>query len=372
MLALVALGLGGGLGTVLIPASDSTETLGPFGSSPALDRLFSTEALALETDSVALGRVAKGLWLARERPDLLAELKVCHEENRPGNCGRCSKCLLTMATLRAAGALAAAQQFPDALDLDLIATTPMRSFQPRAEWAELGRAVRDGRDPELHAAILAALARPGWAYPGPPPRDDTPDFRARHNALIVSVVRDRAPWPAAPFAAPPGHGLVRAVDARAGRHVYAVGRVPPGELAAELGSVPRGAAQDLEPLWATADGRLVTPAGEAEPKRPPLLALARWALAPLAWRDVGLGPAERAGAVRWRVSRLARDRGQRSRAPVGVVGHLHRHPQPGRLPLLSALHPVTGDQLLATSEWEAVDMGYGPPRLLGYLDGLAP
>ena len=105
MLALCALALAGGAGTVLIPSSDSAQTLGPQGTNPVLDALFSTEAVTIETDSVALGRVAKGLWLARERPDLLAELKVCFNENRPDNCGRCSKCLLTMVTLRAAGRL---------------------------------------------------------------------------------------------------------------------------------------------------------------------------------------------------------------------------------------------------------------------------
>jgi hypothetical protein len=195
MLALAALAVGGGLGTVVVPSSDSTETLGPFGSSPVLDPLFSTEAVSIAVDSVALGRVAKGLWLARERPDLLAQLKVCFHESRPDNCGRCPKCLLTMATLRAAGALEAATQFPDDLDLEAIRAAPVRFFQPRAEWGQLARALEDGRDPELHAAILDALALPNRPFPGAAPRDDTPDFRLRHNTTIVSLVRDRLPWP---------------------------------------------------------------------------------------------------------------------------------------------------------------------------------
>jgi hypothetical protein len=42
------------------------------------------------------------------------------------------------------------------------------------------------------------------------------------------------------------------------------------------------------------------------------------------------------------------------------------------VPIFSALHPATGDQLLATSEWEAVDLGYGEAELLGYADRQAP
>jgi hypothetical protein len=375
MLALAGLAVGGDLGTVLIPASDSSETLGPFGSSPVLDPLFSTEAVTIENDGVAHGRVAKGLWLARERPDLLAELKVCFHENRPDNCGRCAKCLLTMATLRAAGALRAAHQFPDEVDLAAIRERPIRMFQPRADWAALALAVDDGRDPELHAAILEALAHPNRPFPGFTPREDTPDFRGRHSALIQAVVRDRVPWPPPePFAAPPGLGLVRAVDASAGRHVYGVGRVPPGQIVGELGSLPRDAALGIDPLWLTAGGYLVTDAAPGDPPRPSAAAALRWALAPLAWRDSGEPAAARLRAASRRIASLVggRRRRRRSTAPVAVVAHLHREDSPRRLPLYSAFHAVTGDQLLATDRWEAVDMGYGSPVLLGYADGVAP
>jgi hypothetical protein len=381
MLALAALAVAGGLGTVVIPASDSTPELGPFGTSPVLDPLLSTEAVALEPDSVALSRVAKGLWLARERPDLLAQLKVCFNENRPDNCGRCAKCLLTMATLRAAGTLDAADQFPDEIDLEAIRARRVRVLQPRIDWAELARVLDDGRDPELRAAIVATLEHPDDPFPGPPPRADTPDFRARHHGLLVSVLRDRRPWPPpAPFAAPPGLGLVRAVDARAERHTYGVGRVPPGELAAELGTVVRDEAAGLEPLLVTAAGQLVTEAGAGATAPASLATRLRFVLAPLGWRDVALAARARVGAVARRAAWLVKGAPPAgsaapppgSAAPVAVVGYLHRHPSPGRLPLLSAHHPVTGDQLLATSEWEAIDMGYGPPALLGYLDEAAP
>jgi hypothetical protein len=65
-------------------------------------------------------------------------------------------------------------------------------------------------------------------------------------------------------------------------------------------------------------------------------------------------------------------------APGGdAVGYLHRRPHgraewPDRVALHSAIHPVTGDQLLTCWPAEASDMGYGPPVRLGYLDALAP
>jgi len=278
-----------------------------------------------------------------------------------------------MATLRAAGVLEAARQFPNELDLNAVRELRVGQFQPRVEWAELARELDGGQDPELREAILHVLDRPGRPYPGAPPRPDTPDFRTRHSALIVSLTRDRVSWPPPePFAAPPGVGLVRAVDAPGGRHVYGIGRVPPGELAGELGRLPREAARGMEPLWMTAGGYLVTDSAGAPPPRASTPASLRWALAPLAWRDAGDPLGRRARAAFARAMAVIRRPPERSAAPVAVVAHIHRDVQPGRLPLHSAFHPVTGDQLLATTELEAIDMGYGRPTLIGYVDASAP
>jgi hypothetical protein len=54
------------------------------------------------------------------------------------------------------------------------------------------------------------------------------------------------------------------------------------------------------------------------------------------------------------------------------VGYVYDRHRPGRLELHSAVHPVTGDQLLTTNPWEANDLGYGPPELLGHIDAAAP
>jgi hypothetical protein len=54
------------------------------------------------------------------------------------------------------------------------------------------------------------------------------------------------------------------------------------------------------------------------------------------------------------------------------AGYLFRTPRAYSAPLYSALHPVTGDQLLTRDPWEAIDMGYSQPVLLGELVAVAP
>ena len=63
------------------------------------------------------------------------------------------------------------------------------------------------------------------------------------------------------------HGLVRAVDRQARRHVYGVGERPAGELVGELGALAGGAEEGSVPVWLTPDGRLVTES-MPPPRRP--------------------------------------------------------------------------------------------------------
>ncbi|MFL5779717.1 MAG: polysaccharide pyruvyl transferase family protein, partial [Thermoleophilaceae bacterium] len=189
-LASIALATAGSLHTVVIAPTDDAVTVGQNGHSPLLDPLFSTAATQVVHDSVALRRVAKTLWLAENRPDLLGELKVCMGEARSDNCGHCAKCILTMAVLRAAGALGAATSFPGSLDLELIRNSPLRAFEPRVEYATLAQLLDDGRDPALRDAVVDVLAKPLWTYPGAPPRSDSPDFRQRGERMLVSTIRD--------------------------------------------------------------------------------------------------------------------------------------------------------------------------------------
>jgi hypothetical protein len=277
-----------------------------------------------------------------------------------------------MCTFAAAGRLRDADEFPDEVDPDLVRRVRVRSVQPRFEWARVAAALDDTGERELRDAVLAALDRPLPPYPGPAARDDTPDFRGRYAAVLIAAFRHGRPWPPPrSLTAPPGVGLVRVVDTHGGRHRYGVGCVPPGAFAAELGSLPRDRAEGIEPLWVTADGYLRTAA--LPPPVPASTPRAlRWALAPLGWRDAGLAARARLSNAFRRLRVVATRRRGRSVAPVAVVAYVHRNLEPTRLALHSSYHPVTGDQLLATNPWEAVDMGYGPSTVVGYLDALAP
>jgi 7-cyano-7-deazaguanine synthase in queuosine biosynthesis len=177
-LSFVANSVPGGLGQVVIPSTDGP-LVGPCGTSPLLDPLFSTEAVEITHDRVSKSRVAKVFWLARERPELLTRLKTCWVENRPDNCGRCSKCLVTMVSLEAAGALELAEDFPP-IDLDAVAALdkPLREW---TWWAEGAEALNPERHAALRELVFSGLRGAGWGPPGAPPVD-TPGFRRRSGA----------------------------------------------------------------------------------------------------------------------------------------------------------------------------------------------
>jgi hypothetical protein len=159
-LASIALLLAGRIGHVIVPSWADYAGLGACGTSPLLDPLWSTESVELEHDSTALGRTAKLAWLTRERPEVLRDLKVCLRENRANNCGRCRKCLWTMACLRAAGAQDLVESFEEELDLERVRSLRPYDLQALLYWAQLSRELdRNGDDGELRRAILHALRR---------------------------------------------------------------------------------------------------------------------------------------------------------------------------------------------------------------------
>ena len=169
-------------------------------------------------------------------------------------------------------------------------------------------------------------------------------------------------------------GLLRSVDLDDRRHRYAVGRVPPGRLVGELGALWRDGAPGLIPLRCDPAGNVWTDDAPIVKSRPTARRAMRWAGAPLGWHGVAPVSARArasarrmAGTVRARLKYRADDAG-----PADTVGWLLADDAPGCLPLYSAVHPVTGDQLLTRSPIEATDMGYHAPVLLGYLRAVAP
>ena len=193
-LAFLGTAMSGGFGHVVIPSSDGPRTIGPVGTSPLLDPLFSTAEVELEYDTPGT-RTEKVAWLARERPDLLPYLKVCFFEDRVDNCGRCSKCLLTMLALEAAGALDRASAFAPEIDREALGEVRIRGSQPEVEYREVEKALRASGKDELAALVTSGLERAAAATVDPRVPADSPNFRKRAD---MSVRRERAK----PFGAP--------------------------------------------------------------------------------------------------------------------------------------------------------------------------
>lgn len=169
VLAALATSFGGALGEVVIPSTDSYATLVPYGSHPLLDPLLSTSSMTVTHGDLGAGRAAKVAAIAAQRPDLLPYLKVCYEEDRVDNCGRCGKCIITMAALQAVDALGVATGFPNAIPMDELRAMRPAPLQSRQHWIDVVRLLdQTGRSPETRDAILHALrkaARPdarGW------------------------------------------------------------------------------------------------------------------------------------------------------------------------------------------------------------------
>ena len=188
-LSFLGTSMSGGLGHIVIPSSDGAGTVGPCGTSPLLDPMFSTAEVEVEHD-VPGTRPAKVDWIARQRPDLLPLLKVCYCEDRPDNCGRCSKCLLTMLALEATGRRQEATAFPREFDADALAAVEIKGPQAEVEFAEVERALRArGGSDELADLIVDGLERAAARPAATRLRDDSPGFR-RRAARRTEVRRD--------------------------------------------------------------------------------------------------------------------------------------------------------------------------------------
>lgn len=201
-LASVGHALGRRFRRLVVPSGDSYATVEPAGTSPLLEPLLSSERVEIVHDSIARSRLGKVGWLAAERPDLLADLKVCFKEDRPDNCGRCGKCLLTMACLQVHGALEQAAGFPDEVDLDAVRAFRLPMLKARHDWAELAAAIEpDGPHAALRAAALATIARSRLAGPDDHDRDGNatwvgPWWLRNHRLnAILSLVVDGRPYP---------------------------------------------------------------------------------------------------------------------------------------------------------------------------------
>jgi hypothetical protein len=149
ILTSVAHTLSGRLTWIYIASSHGLPRQPPWGSHPMLDPNYSSSDLQVRYDGLRFSRLEKaeliGNWDAA-----LQNIRVC-AKNVPGllNCGRCEKCVRTMLSLVAVGALNRATAFPandvspdlleDVLDLEYLRHTVISYTDVMAPLAEQGR-----------------------------------------------------------------------------------------------------------------------------------------------------------------------------------------------------------------------------------------
>jgi hypothetical protein len=150
---LASIALTTGLGLVIIPAGVSYGTIVRDGSHLMLDPGWSTERTAIGSHGAEATRFDKLKELSA-RDDIMSALKICHDENTLKNCGRCRKCLLTMAMLHTLGALDATT-FDAPFDPRSLARTNMEGLFDVFS----GDLLQSVEDPKVSRAIRGALLR---------------------------------------------------------------------------------------------------------------------------------------------------------------------------------------------------------------------
>jgi hypothetical protein len=94
--------LGGRFGTGLIAGTFPYNQLRAGGSNPTTDWLLGTGYFEIRNDQAASTRLQKVLDLANW-PHALRHTRFCWKDKLYGNCGSCSKCVITAMMLRCAG-----------------------------------------------------------------------------------------------------------------------------------------------------------------------------------------------------------------------------------------------------------------------------
>jgi hypothetical protein len=163
-LASIARSLATNIGEVIIPGSHSKKSQQIWGSSLLTDPLYSDNSLSIIHDTCEAERIDKVERLAKE-PLALKYLRVCWE-NIDGayNCCRCEKCLRTMCSLDAIGALDKAESFP--LPLTTKAVAGALHFTPKTRDFPLQNIElykRYGKDDTpIIGALIKQISRPIW------------------------------------------------------------------------------------------------------------------------------------------------------------------------------------------------------------------
>ncbi|QBE48646.1 hypothetical protein [Leucobacter triazinivorans] len=144
---------------VIIPSSYQQAEIEPWGSHPSLDHLWSSSYLRVRHDSVRPNRSEKVEAISSD-PVAMQHLRVCwRNPNSEYNCGKCEKCVRTMISLYAFGALERCATFEDQIDREILRELDVRfGHLPYAIGnVELLREQR-GEDDEIYRLLSERVA----------------------------------------------------------------------------------------------------------------------------------------------------------------------------------------------------------------------
>ena len=162
LLSAVALLLGPLFDRVLISTGLAYFNQSQIGAAWMVDQLWGNENLEIADAGGVLGRVARVERIAAH-PVVQKSLRVCwHNPDGAYNCGRCRKCLVTMANLEALDQLANFETFPHELGperLELLAAQEVQEPLHLDLIEEALAAMRRSGKPELVAAFEQLVAR---------------------------------------------------------------------------------------------------------------------------------------------------------------------------------------------------------------------
>jgi len=153
--------LAGGSGTGLVPSTAAYRDLVvPMNSSPVSDWMLGGSDFAIVHDGASADRFTKIAALA-DWPEALASVRVClRHAGHDDNCGRCTKCMMTLTALHVLGVHAPGfADRPDATAIDRWARTLPRSAYYLQEGAVLARAARARGVDEAWVATLERRIR---------------------------------------------------------------------------------------------------------------------------------------------------------------------------------------------------------------------
>jgi hypothetical protein len=162
-------------GVCLFPAAYTYADSFQGGSHPLLDPLWSSGAVHVEHDGGNVSRVEKITAIVRD-DRALGWLRVCYENpDQTYNCGSCEKCVRTMLSLHALGALEQAPTFPDTVSPKAVRSLRFKNDLSLAFVNENVRILEGPHRRALRAARRASLRRlmlkrllsrsPSWAKP---------------------------------------------------------------------------------------------------------------------------------------------------------------------------------------------------------------